>query len=205
MTTKKRLNIPYSWVIVALSFVTVAISIGIRQSITILFPALLEEFHWSRTVLSVAPALSGVFASFGGLLIGSLADRRDLRIIIAVSGAIAAIGLLLTSRVGNIWQFYLFYGVFVSIGIYGVGTMPHTLIITRWFPNKRGTAIGIVNAGYGVGMAVFMPLLQRVIGSRGWRDGYLMLAVVLAVLVPCILLFQRSRPKTVHEESNVYP
>jgi MFS transporter, OFA family, oxalate/formate antiporter len=195
MAMKIRWKIPYSWVIVTLSFVSVAVSTGIMQSIVILFPALLEEFQWSRTVLSVAPALSGIFASIGGLLIGWIADRRDLRVIIAVSGAVAAIGLLLTSRVATIWQLYLFYGVFVSMGIYGLGTMPHTLIITRWFPKRRGTIIGIVNAGYGVGMVIFMPLLQGVIGAGGWQDGYLMLAAVLAVLVPLILFFQRAHPK----------
>lgn len=155
----QRRKIPYSWLILALSFISVAVSIGTRQSITILFPALLDEFNWSRTVLSVGPALSGIIASFGGLLIGSLADRRDLRLIIAICGGIAAIGLFLTATVEEVWHFYLYYGVFVSIGVYGLGNMPHTLIITRWFPRRRGTVIGIVNAGYGVGMVVFMPLL----------------------------------------------
>jgi len=193
---KTRLKIPYSWVVVTLAFASVAVSTGTNQSIVILFPALLEEFQWSRTVLSVAPALVGIFSALGGLAIGAAADRWDLRFVISVSGAIAAIGLLLTSRITTIWQLYIFYGVFVSIGIYGLGTMPQTLIITKWFPKQRGTIIGLVNAGYGVGMVVFMPLLQRVIGSRGWQNGYLMLALVLGILAPLIFLFQRGHPKT---------
>ena len=56
-------RIPYSWVVVGLSFVAVTVSIGIKQSIIILFPALLEEFQWSRAILSVAPALAGIFTT----------------------------------------------------------------------------------------------------------------------------------------------
>ena len=189
-------HLPYSWIIVALSFVTVSVSTGVRQSIIILFPALLDEFQWSRTVLSVAPSLAGAFASLGGLLIGALADRLDLRKIIPAFGVLAAVGIFLCGRIQSLWQLYLFYGVFVSIGINGLGVLPHTLIITRWFPERRGTIIGVVNAGFGAGMVVFMPLMQRIAGRQGWRNGYITLAAVLAVLIPLILIFQRSYPPT---------
>jgi len=185
---------PYAWVVVALSFLSVGVSTGVSQSIIILFPSILREFGWSRTILSVAPALAGATGSLGGLLVGLLSDRWDLRILMPAGAVLAALAMLLCSRVTELWQLYLFYGVTAALGTSFLGMLPNNLILARWFERGRGAAIGIVSSGYGAGIFVFMPLLQTVTRGGRWRAGYLLLAVVLLVLAPLLLMLQRSRP-----------
>ncbi len=91
----------YAWVVVGLCFLSVAVSTGVSQSMIILFPAILSDRGWSRTALSVAPALAGVTGSFGALLVGLLADRVDLRFLMPAGALLSAGGFLLCSRIAE--------------------------------------------------------------------------------------------------------
>ncbi len=189
-------------VVVGLCFLSVAVSTGVTQSIIILFPAILDEFGWSRAVLSVAPALAGAMGSLGALLVGLLADRVDLRFLMPAGALVAAAGLVLCSRIAQLWQLYAFYGVVAALGCSFLGTLPNNLILARWFERGRGTAIGIMSSGFGGGVFVFMPLLARVIRGGRWREGYVVLAAALLALAPLLLLLQRSRPPTARPRSD---
>jgi MFS family permease len=186
--------LPYARVVVALCFVSVAVATAVTQSIIILFPQIIADFGWSRTALSVAPALAGAAASGGALLVGFLADRRDLRVLMSAGALVAAAGLLLCSRAAAPWHLYAAFGLVAGLGNSFLGVLPNNLILARWFERGRGAAIGIVSSGFGAGVLVFMPLLQWATRGGRWRAGYLLLAAVLVAYAPLVLLLQRSRP-----------
>ena len=56
-----RLPVFYGWVIVAAAFITMAVSVNARTAFSLLFPPILHEFGWDRSVVA------GVF-SFGFLV-----------------------------------------------------------------------------------------------------------------------------------------
>jgi MFS family permease len=186
--------LPYARVVVALCFASVAVATAVTQSIIILFPQIVADLGWSRTALSVAPALAGAAASGGALLVGFLADRRDLRVLMSAGALVAATGLLLCTGAAAPWHLYAAFGLVAGLGNSFLGVLPNNLILARWFERGRGAAIGIVSSGFGAGVLVFMPLLQWVTRGGRWRAGYLLLAAVLAVFAPLLLLLQRSRP-----------
>jgi len=191
-------NVPhvfYGWIVVAVSFLTITIGTSARHSIIILFPALLEDFRWSRTVLSVAPALSGFVVSCSSFYLGYLSDRIDIKRIIPLGALIASVGLFACFFLTHLWQLILCYGVLASIGISALGMLPHTIIISNWFLKKRGTAIGIISSGRGAGTLIFMPLIQAVISHWGWRVSFVSLAFLSGpLLIPVIVLLQKSNP-----------
>src|SRR5262249_57025750 len=43
----------------------------------------------------------------------------------------------------------------------------------KWFPDRRGTASGIITAGYGMGAAAFNPIFERLIRTIGYSDTFL--------------------------------
>jgi sugar phosphate permease len=184
----------YGWVVTGVCFLSVGVSVAIRQSLIIFFPSLLEKFGWSRAALSVAPSLSGFIASFFGLIIGILSDKWDVKKILISGAVVAALGLLLCTTTRRLWQIYLFFGLITSIGIASLGMLPNTIILSNWFMKRRGMTIGIVASSYGAGTLILMPLLQAVINQRGWRFGFIFLAFVVTVLIPIILIFQKSHP-----------
>jgi hypothetical protein len=54
----KRLPFFYGWIIVAVTFVTMAIGVNARTAFSLLFPPILSEFGWERGVTAGAPARS---------------------------------------------------------------------------------------------------------------------------------------------------
>jgi MFS family permease len=197
----------YGWIVVALSFFTVALSATVRQSFIVIFPAMLEEFDWSRTVFSLAPALFGLVLSCNAFVIGYLSDRIDIKRLIPIGAVLAAIGLVLCFFIRELWQMIVFFGIFCAIGASAISLLPNTIIISNWFVRLRGTAIGIIASGSGAGTLAFIPLLQLVINRWGWRAGYLAQALIVGpLLIPMIILFQKSHPaqmglKPLEEES----
>ena len=111
-TTKRRLY--YGWIVVALSFITIALSATIRQSFIVIFPAMLKEFAWSRTVFSVAPALFGLVASIIGFFIGYLSDKIDIKKLIPIGAVFASVGLALCFFIEQLWQMIVFFGIFCA-------------------------------------------------------------------------------------------
>jgi len=193
LATKGRLY--YGWIVVTLSFITIALSATIKQSFIVIFPAMLKEFTWSRTVFSIAPALFGLVVSIVGFFIGYLSDKIDVKKLIPIGAVLASVGLALCFFIGQLWQMIVFFGVLCAVGASGLSLVPHTIIISNWFIKHRGTAIGIISSGSGAGTLAFIPLLQLVIAGWGWRLSYLAMAVFIGpLLIPLILLFQKSHP-----------
>ncbi|UCF97499.1 MAG: MFS transporter [Spirochaetaceae bacterium] len=185
----------YGWIVVALSFFTVALGATVRQSFIVIFPAMLQEFSWSRTMFSVAPALFGLVVSINGFFIGLFSDRSDIKKMIPIGAAVAAAGLVLCFFIHHLWQMIVFFGILCAFGASALSLLPNTIIISNWFVKLRGTAIGIIASGTGAGTLAFIPLLQLVISTWGWRSGYIALALVIGpLLIPLILLFQKSHP-----------
>ena len=185
----------YGWIVVALSFFTVALSATVQQSFIVIFPAMLKEFDWSRTVFSLAPALFGLVLSCNAFVVGTLSDRIDVKRLIPFGAAVSAAGLVLCFFIRELWQMIVFFGILCAIGGGGISLLPNTIIISNWFVRKRGTAIGIIASGSGAGTLAMIPLLQLAINTWGWRAGYLAMALLVGpVLIPLVVLFQKSHP-----------
>ncbi len=75
-----------------------------------------------------------------------------------------------------------------------MGSIPHNTVLSNWFEEKRGMTLGLAHSGMGIGMLVFIPIAQYIIVHRGWRDAYLLMAILMGLMVPLILIFQRHRP-----------
>lgn len=185
----------YGWIIVAVSFINLAVALGTWYSFSVFFIAVIKEFGWSRA------ATAGIFSCFmivhalATFMIGAHIDRFGPRLVFPVAACIAAAGLLMTSRIQSLWEFYLWYGVLTPIGICAVGFIGHGIILPKWFDAKRGLAIGIAMAGSGFGMQLLVPGIQLVISESGWRWAYCILAFVfLTLLVPLNAFLQRKEP-----------
>jgi len=194
----KKHRLFYGWVIVGVSFLNLTIIFGIWYSFSVFFVAVIREFGWSRA------ATGGVFSCFmlvhslAAVIVGSLFDRFGARIVIPFGGCVVALGLFASSRITELWQFYVWYGVITSVGVSAVGFIAHGIILPKWFDRKRGLAIGIAMAGIGFGMQILVPSTQFVIDHFNWRTAYCALAgVVLITIVPLNILLQRNNPQDV--------
>ncbi|MFQ6672833.1 MAG: MFS transporter [Candidatus Tectimicrobiota bacterium] len=147
----------YGTVVVAASFAIFTVVYGVRFSFAIFFVAVLEEFGWSRALLAGVFSLGTLVFGCTSPVAGSLVDRYGARRVMLVGAVLMVGGLLACSRIGALWQFYLFYGLVLSAGIGFLGLVPQVGLLSRWFVRRFISVMGIATAGVGISMLPSAP------------------------------------------------
>jgi MFS family permease len=186
---------PTPWLVAALAFVVLGFSRGLHSSFGVFNVALLDSFNWSRgatagifsVVLTVDAMLSPV--------VGYLLDRYGTKRVVIAGCLTLALGLLLSSRVSELWQLYIFFGLVTAFGFTFTGMVPHVFLVSEWFSSNRASAIGVVYAGSGVGIMILAPLSAWLIATYGWtRTFEIYAAVMLIALLPLVWAFYQYGP-----------
>jgi MFS family permease len=185
----------FSWMIVVLGFITLALSYGTWYSSSVFFVALLKEFGWSRSVAAGAFSLFMILHHLIGPVVGRMVDRFGPKWVMLLGCFMSCLGLFLSSLIQTSWQYYISFGCLTATGIAGTGWVTNTTIIHYWFKEKRGLPLGIISSGIGVGIWVCIPATQYLIDQIGWRMTYRILAgVVPGVMALMAILLLRKPP-----------
>src|SRR5712692_3148109 len=186
----------YGWVIVLVSFLTMLLVMGTRFSFGVFYSSMLAEMGWSRAATAGIFSVSMLVYAGVALGVGAAFDWWGPRRMFPVAAVLLGVGLFLCSRMTTLWQFYLYYGVIGGTGFTALGFIPHVALMARWFDRRRGLATSLALAGTGVGSFLLAPWSAWLIAQYGWRQSYLIYAVIIpGVLIPLILLVHRSRPE----------
>ena len=168
------------WIVVATSFLTLAVLYGVWYSFSVFLVALLADFGWSRSLTAGAFSVFVLIHGMLGPFTGWLAHRLGPKRLIMTGGVLTASGLLLTAEISAWWQLYLAFGGLVAVGMSLAGWVPAVALVREWFPSRFGTAMGIASAGIGVGIFALVPAAQLLIDWIGWRWAYRLLALLTA-------------------------
>jgi len=188
--------------LVALAFLHIGVGRGLHGTFGVFFVAMLDAFGWSRATTAGAISLAIIFEGACLPWAGSLIDRIGGRKTLMLGGLVLAVGLSFASTISSLWQFYFWIGIVAAAGIALIGMVPHVAILTREFPQRRGTALGIAWAGGGVGIVLLVPVTQLMIDKWDWSMAYLGLAAITFLLViPPVQFFLPRTPKSVPSES----
>ena len=192
MVPKRRFF--YGWVILAVGFLTIVGGYVCRNTFSVFYPAIVDEFGWTRgntaIIFSINILVYGLTAPFAG----ALADRFRPRYVLAAGAILMGIGMASCSFATEPWQFYLLYGVVAATGLSVAGWAPVATLIANWFVRRRALAFGILGAGFGLSL-IAAYLAQYVITEFGWRAAYVVIGLFIALLVaPICILFVRRTP-----------
>ena len=146
-----------------------------------------REFGWARSQLTSVYSMYLLVGAFIAPLAGTLFDRFGPRVTYSGGLLCLSAAFFLASTLGNLWEFYLFIGVTIGVGVGLVGMVPASALLTRWFRARLSTAIGIAFSATGAGALLFVPLSQWLIERIGWRGTYQVLAAVVLLAVPFAL------------------
>ncbi len=125
---------------------------------------------------------------------GWLVDRFGPKALVAVGAALTGLGWIISAHVGNVWMLFLTYGLFCGIGT-GIVYVGVIGLMARWFPDRRGFAIGIVAAGYGMGAMLTTFPISSMLASSGAPMTLIVFGVILgAVGVLAALGLREPRP-----------
>ncbi len=134
-------------------------------------------------------ACFAVLVFIGGQLIARLGPR-NLGIL---GGVILGIGWMLASQSSNIFMLSISYGVIGGGGV-GLAYGVPLAVVGRWFPDRRGLALGLTLAGFGGSPFISANVAAALIKSVGPMQTFLYLGAVFLVLV-CILFIPFRYPQ----------
>jgi len=183
-----------NWIVVVAFFqVFVFAGCGVG-AFSIFVKSLQAEFNWGRGQIMTGFSIFYLLTGLAAPVIGGLVDRYGVRGVVSVGSGFAGMGLASLFMTKNIYHFYAAYTV-IGIGMAAVGQVPSSAAVSNWFVKRRGTAIGIMSTGIGVGILVVSPFIGAFVMPRfGWRASYLALALITWMLLPLSLFVLRTRP-----------
>lgn len=184
----------YGWVIVGISFLMLLITSGIVMSFGVFMKSLVEEFSWDRTALSAAVATFMVVQGFLSPMVGRFIDRYGPKKVIAIGVLILGLTMILFSYVNSYISFIIVYGFLAAVGYSTTTLMTNSVLISKWFQEKKGLALGISTTGFPLGPLVFAPLIAYLIFRFDWRGTIFGLGLLLILLlIPLVLIFVKEK------------
>ncbi|GJI87599.1 MFS transporter [Duganella hordei] len=155
-----------------------------------------QEFGWSRTEI----ALASTFISYTIMLIsplhGYLTDRFGPRKVILPCIPLFGLGLAMLYFLPPVHAIY--YAAWILLPILGIGLFPLSYLqtVSTWFNGRLGLALGVANAGIGIGGMLLPLLIGFLINAYGWRLSFAVLgAITVLTSLPVAWLFIRERER----------
>ncbi len=202
--TRQKINPPaeggsgffYGYFVVGASLLIMSIMWGGYYAFGVFFKPVLNEFGWTKAMTSGAFSLASMMNGLLTVAMGGLTDKFGPRVVMTVCGLLLGLGFMLMSQVSDVFQLYLFYGIFVGAGMSG-SFIPLTSTVARWFFKRRGLMTGIVVAGSGIGALIGPPVASRLIPIYGWRMSYVILGGITLLMVVLSAQFIKRDPTQV--------
>jgi len=192
-----RLPFFYGWIIVVVTFVTMAIGVNARTAFSLFFPPIIDEFGWERGLTAGAFSFGFLVSGAVSPLIGRLMDRAGPRAVMELGVVLMGGGMLLAPLTSEPWHLYLTIGVMVGAGSVCLGYSGQSLFLPNWFNRRRGLAMGLAFAGVGIGSMTLLPWVQHMIEQSGWRTACTAMGILILVVLAPINLLLRKRPEDI--------
>lgn len=186
----------YAWTVLLLCFLAILCAQGVRLSFGAFVRPWEAEFDVSRGTITLIGSLS--FLVYGGSqpFVGRAVDRFGIRRTLVLSSLLVAAGLVLSALAQSPAELALSYGILASVGFGGASGVAASVAVTYWFTQRRGLAFALVEAGFGAGQLILVPLALIAISGLGWRTTLVAGAILLsAVVAPVLARWLRDRPE----------
>ena len=148
-----------------------------RQILSILLPAIRDEFQVGDTVLGLLTGTAfALFYVTLGVPIAQLADRVNRRNLIALAVAVWSGMTALSGLSVTFWQLAL-ARIGVGIGEAGCSPPAHSMIADYYPPERRSSAMGFYTLGISAGVMLAYLAGGWVVENIGWREAFLIVGV----------------------------
>ena len=188
----------YRWIILGTGFAILFFNGGSRSALGLMLKPMVDDLEWSRSALSLGITAYMVVSALAMPFVGRLADRYDLRWIMGAGVIVGAVGVGLMSLIAAPWQLFAVYGLVFALGNAGISNPIVSVMIVRWFPDRRGVANSVAVSGNAIGQLVIIGLLAQSLDAFGWRVSYAALGLAnLVILAPVVFAAVRAAPAPV--------
>lgn len=184
-----------SWIVAITAVAVYGVSYGAPMITVVGLKTIAGEFGGGRSVPALAYSVAWLGASIGGILMGRLAERVGIRLVVSLGAVMIGIGLAVCA-LGGPTALVVGHGLLMGLVGNACINAPLYIYIARWFDKRRGTALALISSGQYVAGAVWPPLFERTIATSGWRHTMLIYAVFeIAAILPMAWLIFTTAPE----------
>jgi MFS transporter, OFA family, oxalate/formate antiporter len=154
---------------------------NIQYAWTLFVPEIQKTFKWDRALIQTAFTIFVVVQTWLTPIEGFLIDKFGPRVMVLIGGLFTGLAWIIYSYASEIQHYYI--GA-VAGGI-GVGCVYATCInnAIKWFPDKRGLAVGFTAGAYGAGSALTIIPIANTIAAGGFRDAFFNYGLIQGAII----------------------
>lgn len=202
----KEKKIEYKWVIVVLSFLMVFIAMGFCNSVKSLFIApVTNALGIERSIFSINDSIRFIMTAIVNIFFGVLINRFGAKKLICAGFICLISSQLIYTRASNVYVFFC-GGALLGVGLSWTTTTMVGAIVNKWCAENKGAIMGAVLAASGLGGVLAVQLVSPVIetGVFGYRNAYMLSALMLIVTCVLLMIFFKDKPSgtAVEEREN---
>ncbi len=151
-----------------------------------------DKYGWSLGSIQTAFAIFVIAETWLVPFEGWVVDRFGPKYVVAAGGILVAAAWSLNSVADSLFLLY----VGAALGGVGAGAVYGTCVgnAVRWFPDRRGLAVGFTVAGFGAGSALSIIPIQDMIATRGYQAAFLWFGLVQGLIVVVTAWALRAPP-----------
>jgi MFS family permease len=123
-------------------------------------------------------AFFAVTMFFGGRIMEKMGPRN----LTILGGVIVAAGWFLSGYANNILILVLTYGVIAGSGV-GLAYGCPIAVAARWFPDKKGLAVGLTVAGFGGSALLTAKIASKLLDSVGLSTTFMYFGIAFLVII----------------------
>ncbi|HEX2829784.1 MAG TPA: MFS transporter [Burkholderiales bacterium] len=194
MARPTKAGLHYAWIVLGAACVLAIAARADSAAFAVFVEPLVALFGWKRGDISFAYALAFLLGLPATVAMGWLGDRFGVRPLMLGASVLISVGTVLMGTITELWQFYLYYALFVGSMGHAAFTVLLPVILTRWFKRHMGIAIGCYWGALGAGPVLFAPLFSWMIETRGWQNAFTTIGVSLGFVLFAFSLLIRTRP-----------
>ena len=179
--------------VIIAGFLTVFTAYAIRYGYGMLLPEMLHALSISKTEAGVIYSAYFIAYTVFSPLLGLMADRFDIRVLLTLFVGILGIGALLMSFATSVINASFFF-LLAGIG-HSACWVPVVALVQRWVSDRRrGMALAFTDLGSATGIAVWSVSIPYIVGSYGWRAGWVTLGILAFLVAGMNFMLVRNSP-----------
>lgn len=161
----------------------------------IFYASMAESLQISLSVLTTYVMVGGIVGAFFLPALSRLFRKYPVKRVLTLYSAVLVLSTVGMSLSGNVIVFYAFAIVQCTVNGFLL-FYPIPYIVGNFYPDKKGTVLGFVLMSSGIVGVVLNPPLERLIQVAGWRNAFLVTALLMAVLqLPAELFLVHRAPE----------
>jgi MFS transporter, OFA family, oxalate/formate antiporter len=157
-------------------------ALGTLYAWSVFVAPLERQFGWKRAETSMVFTIAVMVFALSFVLAGRIQDKIGPFYCALAGGLLVSLGFFLCAYTTSLHYLFLCFGVIGGLGN-GFGYATPIPVMAKWFPDKRGLAVGLAVGGYGAGSAIFGPLAQlKLIPAYGLPATFQILGAIFLVM-----------------------